>query len=162
MKRFMALLLVTVFLAGITGCTSRKEHFSSEPENIQGYMYIEGDTLYFDKVEIITTEDKERIAELGLTAEHDMPSGYHIYNPDIEWAEYKLTNNTIYTFFDFSNLFIKGEDSDKLYSTTKKEEFIQYLKTTYTDTPPAQKVPFFIQVKDSKVLSIEEKVQFTI
>ena len=32
----------------------------------------------------------------------------------------------------------------------------------YYDSPPAQKVPFFIEVKDGKVISITEKIGFTI
>ena len=38
---------------------------------------------------------------------------------------------------------------------------MQHLTTSYTDDPPAQKVPFFIEVKDGKVISIIEEFIFT-
>lgn len=57
---------------------------------------------------------------------------------------------------------VKDEDGDRLYTTTKKEEFILHLNESYSDSPQAQKVPFFIEVKDGKVISITEKFEFTI
>lgn len=133
---------------------------SSVPKLVTGYIVIEGNSLYLDEVEIITREDKERIEELELNA--DMPNGYHIYNEDIEKQTFEITDETTYIFFDYNRLFIKDEDSDRLYTTTKKEEFILHLNESYFDSPPAQKVPFFIEVKDGKVISITEKFEFTI
>ncbi|SCZ07681.1 M56 family metallopeptidase [Alkaliphilus peptidifermentans] len=133
---------------------------SSMPRLITGYIVIEDNLLYLDEVEIITREDKERIEELDLNA--DMPNGYHIYNEDIEKQTFEITNETTYTFFDYLRLFIKDEDSDRLYITTKKEEFILHLNESYYDSPPAQKVPFFIEEKDGKVINITEKFEFTI
>ena len=59
-------------------------------------------------------------------------------------------------------LFIKEDDDERLYTTIKKEEFIQHLNKSYSDLPPAQKVPFFVEVKDGRVISITEKIEFTI
>lgn len=36
-----------------------------------------------------------------------------------------------------------------------------HLNTSYSDEPPAGKVPFFIEVKEGKVISITEKFMFT-
>ncbi len=137
---------------------------SSMPRLITGYMVIEDSILYLDEVEIITMEDKERIEELELKQNVDihMPNGYYIYNAGIEKQTFELTNETTYTFVDHNVLFIKNEDSDRLYTTTKKEEFIMHLNKSYFDSPPAQKVPFFLEVKDGKVISITEKIEFTI
>ena len=135
---------------------------SSMPRLITGYMAIEDNLLYLDEVEIITMEDKERIEELELKQNVDMPNGYYIYNGGIEKQTFELTNETTYTFVDHNLLFVKNEDGDRLYTTTKKEEFILHLNKSYSDSPPAQKVPFFLEVKDGKVISITEKFEFTI
>jgi len=125
-------------------------------------MVIEDNLLYLDEVEIIRTEDKERITELKLNQQDDMPSGYYIYNVDTEKQTYELTKETVYSFVDTNLLFVKNKDSVRVYTTTKKEEFLLHLNTSYSDSPPAQKVPFFIEVKDGKVISITEKFEFTI
>ncbi len=135
---------------------------SSMPKLITGYLVIEDNLLYFDEVEIITMEDKDRIEDLKLKQNADMPNGYYIYNADKEKQTFELTNDTTYTFVDYNLLFVKNEDGDRLYTTTKKEEFILHLNKSYSDSPPAQKVPFFLEVKDGKVISITEKFEFTI
>lgn len=135
---------------------------SSMPRLITGYMVMEDNLLYLDEVEIITMEDKERIEELELKQNADMPNGYYIYNADIEKQTFEITSETTYTFVDYNLLFVKDEDGDRLYTTTRTEEFILHLNESYSDSPPAQKVPFFIEVKDGKVISITEKFEFTI
>jgi hypothetical protein len=125
-------------------------------------MVIEDNLLYLDEVEIITREDKERIEELILEENVDMPGGYHIYNENEDIQTFELTNETSYTFVDYNFLFVKNEDGDRVYTTTKKEDFIQHLNKSYSDLPPAQKVPFFVEVKDGRVISITEKIEFTI
>lgn len=134
----------------------------SRSKVIPGYMVIEDNLVQLDEVEIITLEDKARIEELGLKQNADMPNGYSIYNADAEKQTFEITNETAYTFVDYNLLFVKDEDGDRLYTTTKKEEFILHLNKSYSDSPPAQKVPFFIEVKDGKVISITEKFEFTI
>ena len=126
-----------------------------------GYIVIENNTLYFDEVEIITRDDVERIAELGLIEQRDYPSGFYINHLNKEIVKYELTDNTVYDFVDMTLLFVKDEQNSH-YSTTKKEEFIRYLNSTYDNYPPAQTVPFFIQVKDGKVISVTEEFRFTI
>ena len=129
---------------------------------ITGYMVIEDNLLHLDEVEVITMEDKERIEELELKQNADMPNGYSIYNADEEKQTFEITSETTYTFVDYNLLFVKNADGDRLYTTTKKDEFDLHLNKSYSDSPPAQKVPFFIEVKDGKVISITEKIEFTI
>ncbi len=164
MKKSIVLLLAMTFLLVMVGCNKGNEKSESKPESLEGYITIEENTLYMDKVEVITQKDTERIAALGLEQQKDMPNGYCFYNPEIDKEQFKLTDKTEYTFVDSNLLFIKEKDKDgnRLCTTTKKEEFIQHLNTSYADSPPAQKVPFFIQVKDGKVISITEKFEFTI
>ena len=90
------------------------------------------------------------------------PSGYHIYNPDTEKQTFEITNETTYNFVDYSFLFLEDGVADRLYTSTKKEEFIMHLNKSYSDRPPAQKVPFFIEVRDGKLINITEKIEFTI
>lgn len=160
MKKVMALLSIIIFMYTTSGCAEGKEQPVSEPESLAGYIVIEDNKLYLKEVEIITPADEERMAELGLEQE-DMPSGYHINNLNTLYT-FELTDETIYAFVDFHLLFVEDENGDRKYTTTKKEEFIQHLNTSYYDFPPAQQVPFFVQVKDGKVITITERFEFTI
>lgn len=156
-KKKSGLSIISILLIGLifTSCS-----IASEPEALVGYIVLEENTLYLDEVEVITIEDKDRIAELALK-DGDMPNGYYIHNPSTERKSFELTDKTAYTFTDFNLLFVEDAEGDRLYTTSKKENFIQHLKTSYSDEPPAQKVPFFIEVKDGKVISITEKFLFT-
>ena len=158
MKKSTILFFIVSSLFLVIGCSNTEV---KQQETLVGYMVIEDDNLYIDEVEIIRTEDRERIAELELKQD-DMPNGYYIYNVDTEKQTYELTKETVYSFVDINLLFVKNKDGDRVYTTTKKEEFILHLKKNYSDSPPAQKVPFFIEVKDGKVISITEKFEFTI
>ena len=162
-KRIIALLAVVCVLS-LAACTPKQELMETKPESLVGYLVIEDDTLYLDEVEIITREDTERIEELELELGENitMPSGYHIYNADMEKQTFEITKETTYTFVDYNFLFLDDEVDDRLYTTEKKEEFILHLNESYSDSPPAQKVPFFIEVEDGKVISITEKIEFTI
>jgi len=135
---------------------------SSEPESLTGYIVIENNALYIDEVEIITPIDITRMSELGLTLQKDMPNGYYIHYLNKEIASYELTEDTVYNFVDFHLLFIDDPDGDQRYSTSTLEEFLYHLSSSYIDSPPAQRVPFFIQVKDNKVVSVTEEFPFTI
>lgn len=127
---------------------------------LAGYIILEENILYLDEVEVITTENKSRIAELDLK-DSDMPNGYYIHNLSKEKTPFELTDKTSYTFTDYNLLFPENTEERRLYTTTNKEEFIQHLTTSYSDNPPAQKVPFFIEVRDDKVISIMEEFIFT-
>ena len=157
MKKCITLLCAMCMFA-MTGCSGIETPVT---ELMAGYIVIEGDILYVDRVEIVTERDSERIEELGLEL-GDMPSGYFIYNKDEEKDVYELTNETLYMFVDVNLLFYKGKNEEKIYSTTEKEKFIEHLRVSYFDFPPAQNVPFFIIVEDGKVVSVTEEFRFTI
>ncbi|MEA4816080.1 MAG: hypothetical protein VB120_04385 [Lachnospiraceae bacterium] len=161
MKKFISLLIALMFVFAMTGC-AKTEILESESESLAGYIVIEDNTLYLDEVEIVTTEDTDRITELGLTIENDLPSGYYILNPIIETVSFELTDDTIYTFTDSNLLFVEDADSNRLYTTTKKKDFLKHLDASYSDDLPAQKVPFFVEVSDGKIVSVTEEFQFTI
>jgi hypothetical protein len=73
--------------------TTRPERFTSV-----GYIRLaeEGtDTsLAIDPVEWITSEDTERISELGI--EDDMPGGFYVYNPAVESVALTTEESTLY------------------------------------------------------------------
>lgn len=158
----IALGVIIAIAVGI-GLLANPNINSSMPRLITGYMVIEDDLLYLDEVEIIYREDTERIEELEELGESiTTPSGYNIYNPNADKQTFEITKKTTYTFVDYSFLFLEDGVADRLYTTTNKEEFMLHLDESYSDSPPAQKVPFFIEIKDGKVISITEKIQFTI
>lgn len=119
-----------------------------------GHITIEDNILYLDEIEWITEEDKDRIEELGLSRQNDMPNGYYIYNPSTEIKSFEIGNDTVYNFVAFEHLSFMNEGDDRNYSTNKKEEFIEYLQA-YSDE--AASVPFTVEVKNGKVISITEQ-----
>ena len=156
MRKLIVLLNVLAII--LTACGTGK---AAESKVLTGYMVIDGDKLYLDEVEIVEREDTDRISELKL-GESDMPGGYFIRDLEEERLEFELSNKTTYTFVDFNMLFIKDEKADRLYTTGKKDEFIEHLETSYYDSPPAQRVPFFVEIKEGKVINITEEFSFTI
>lgn len=127
MKKSIVLLSVMLFLFAMTGCAETEiKQPETKPESLVGYIVIEGDTLYFDEVEIVEMEDKERVSELGLR-ETDMPNGYTIINENREEASFELADDIKYTFTDLDLYFVKEAEGNRLYTTTKKDEFIKHL-----------------------------------
>lgn len=133
-------------------CNHGVEKVSSH-ETYIGYLTVDGDTIYFDEVEWITHENKERIKELGLSSQRDMPNGYYIYNPAGDIVAYEVDVKTVYNFIDWHTDFV-NEGDDRNYSTTSYEEFIRYLDS-YTNK--AIKVPFWLEIKEESVISITEQ-----
>ncbi len=117
---------------------------------------IDGNTITLDLAEYITSEDKERIAELSrLGINTYMPNGYFIYNPDINVEKYTLTEETAYNFIDWGRDFADENAEDLYASNADKEDFFKYIKP-YIDK--GSKVPFFFKFDGNNVVSITEKV----
>lgn len=123
------------------------EDFLRTPEsNYVGYitMMTEDESLFhFDKVEFITLEDEERVAELGLDIDYDMPSGFYIYDPESYPAAFDVLDDTEYLLLDLN-------DSFKYKSVTKKE-FIEYNEGL------GNRGFFRINTRDGYVIRIEER-----
>ena len=134
-----------------------------QAEILAAHIFIDGNTLYLDEVEIVTTEDEDRITELGLTVKNDLPSGYHIHNPVTEIISYELTDDTEYTFTDYELLYVKEADGNRVYVTTEVDEFIN--GSSYQDIPLQEpeipRIPYFLELHDGKVISITEKFIYT-
>lgn len=136
---------------------------ANQPEGFVGHIVIEDNILHLSEVEIVEWDDQERVNELGLS-ESDFPNGYTIIHKEQEEKIFELTDETIYTFTDVNLLFINESESNRLYTTTKKDEFLQYLGEYNSNDMPLseQTLPYFIEVKDGKVISITEKFKYTI
>jgi hypothetical protein len=155
-------IFVMLFLFTMTGCSETEiKHPEIKPESLVGYIVIEGDTLYFDKVEIVKQEDKERVSELGLR-DTDMPNGYIIINENKEEETFELTDDVRYTFTDLDLYFVKESDGDRLYTTTQKAQFLKHLGKLNDFPLSEQKIPYFIEILNGKVISITEKFEYTI
>ena len=79
---------------------------------LAGYIVFDGNIIYLDEVEIITREDKDRIAELGLK-DSDMPNGYCIHNLSNEKTSFELTDETSYSFTDYNLLFVENPEGQQ-------------------------------------------------
>ncbi len=160
MKKAIGLLMIWLCAWSLIGCSALSNGNASI--QIVGHIRIDQDALQVDEVEIITLDDKDRMRELNLNP-HELPNGYFIREIDSEPKVYSLTDQTLYNFTDVMLLFIdeKEADGNRRYSTTKKEEFMEYLYSNFGGEPPAQRVPFFIEVLDGKVISITEQFIYT-
>ncbi|MBU5427673.1 DUF4825 domain-containing protein [Tissierella pigra] len=134
---------------------------TNQPEALVGNIVIKDNTLYFNEVEIVEWEDQERVKELGLN-EYDMPSGYMIIDKNKGERVFELADEVIFTFTDVNLNFVKDSEGDRLYTTTKKDEFIKHLGKLNEFPLSEQNLPFFIEVKDGKIISITEKFKYTI
>lgn len=133
----------------------------NQPEGLVGYIVIKDNNLYFNEVEIVEWEEKERVKELGLN-EYDMPNGYMIINKNKSERTFELADEVIFTFTDVNLDFVKNSEGDRLYTTTRKDEFLRHLGKLNDFSLSEQNLPYFIEVKDGKVISITEKFKYTI
>ena len=140
-------------MLSLSGCgNSKSENVSPNSKLYIGYIDLEGDILKLDEFEYIKQEDKERIEELGLS-EGDMPNGYYIHNESNEILSFTIDDQIEFTFYDTGNLFV-AEDDNKKYTTTNIEEFKKFLSG---DHNKSIKTPFWVKVRDDKVISVEEE-----
>lgn len=140
----------------LAACQSSGEYNSNNNSNkdlLIGHIRIEEHTLYLDEIEWITEEDEDRIKELHLSQQADMPNGYYIHNPTTEIASYQLNDQTVYHFIDWGNDFV-GENENRNHTTNSLEEFNRYLNT-YSDK--GAKLLFWVETQGDEVLSVNEQ-----
>lgn len=137
----------------LSGCRWLNENFTGKTKEYSGYiMFYDGDKLELDDFEWITLEDKEKIKALNLS-EKDMPNGYYIHNVSAETLKFDMADEVNYVFYDLGNLYV-SKNQDKKYMTSSKEEFKDFL---YGGSDMPRKTPFWVEVKDNKVISIKEE-----
>ena len=123
------------------------EDFMETPEtHYIGYILelnMDDSTFHLDRIEFLGSEDEERLRELNINPDKDMPNGFYIYNPDNYLTTLFLSDETQY-------LIVNWEDLSNHKSVTK-QELIEHLKE-YSKAPP-----FRIITKGGYVQSIMEQ-----
>ena len=101
--------------------------------------------------------------ELNLT-EKDMPNGYSILRKNQADETYELADEVKYIFTDTNLNFIEESEAEgnRLYTTTKKDEFFIHLGDSNNNPLSEQKTPYFIKIQNGEVISIEEKFEYTV
>ena len=124
-----------------------------------GYISIEtkdlnDNTFLLDEVEWITLEDENRIKELNLTIDNNLPNGYYIHNSDTKKTPITVNEKTLYEFIDWNGIYVK-EDGNKQYTTSDKLKFINNLNSY-----KGQKFQplFWVEIKDGIVIKITEQL----
>jgi hypothetical protein len=143
--------------------TKNTEDDFKEIQSLVGYIRIENNTVHFDEVEIVELENQGRVKELGLNA-YDMPNGYAIINENKEDTTYELADKVHYIFTDINLDFLYESESEgnRIYVTTKKDEFLKHFGKLNDIPLSEQTIPYFIEVQDGKIKSITEKFEYTI
>jgi hypothetical protein len=141
--------------------TKNIEDDFEEIQSLAGYIRIEDNVIHFNEVEIVEWEDQKRVKELGLN-EYDMPNGYAIINKNKGERTYELADEVIFTFTDMNLDYVKNPDGNRLYTTTKKDRLLKYFEKSSKLPLSKQTIPYFIEVKGGKVISITEKFKYTI
>ena len=126
-------------------------------ENLSAYTPVlirsfDGETMVIDPVEYITTADTERIAELELDPEFDLPSGYYVHNETEESISLKVSG-AVFEFVDWNRQFTEP-DADLFYETRSAAEFLEYCGT-YDGGIPAN-TPFFLNINGNKLQKLKE------
>ncbi len=123
--------------------------FMQTPESVfLGFVSdfkLQKEYFHLDRIEWITHDDEERINELGLSKENDMPGGFYIYNPVSYPQTFDVNENTEYIFHNHGN--------EWNYSTFDASEFVDYINSYEGGFTP----PFWIVTKDGYVISITEQ-----
>ncbi len=160
MKKIILGAVFFVLTLSLIACSHDGKVNTYAPESLAGYIFIGNNEIVLDEVEIITREDKDEIEKLGLVEANDYPSGYYIYNPEVKKVSLQITDDTKYIFTDYNQLYTKDENGERLYETTKLNEFLK--GSSYHDIPlEEQRIPYFLEVYDGKVISITEEFIYT-
>ena len=98
-------------------------------------------TLTLDEVEWIEESDTDRIKELELDVEKDLPTGFVVYNETNEEASIKLAED--------AEIYLVNQENPSEPREVDDKEFISYLVGV--------KGPYTITVEDDEVVKVEEK-----
>jgi len=113
---------------------------------ITGFKNPQAMEFTFDPIEWIDSTQSERIEELNLNPDEDMPGGFYIYNPKVESNPMQFTNRTKYSIMD--------PDTGNTQKTVDRTEFLNYL----TQLPDFGKTtPFWIIETDGDVEFVKEQ-----
>ena len=98
-------------------------------------------SLTIDEVEWIEESDTERIEELGLDVEKDLPTGYTIYNAIKQPVDVKLAED--------AEFYIVNPESPSEPKSANEKEFISYLMGVAG--------PYYVTIEDNSIVKVVEK-----
>lgn len=149
MKKAIVSLSIVLLLISVIGCTTTVE----EIEELTGYIVIKDNVLHFRHVKIIKIDEKETMDEFNLI-EEDMPNGYAILRKNQADETYELADEVEYIFTDTNLNFIEESEAggDRLYTTTKNDEFLTHLGDLKNIPLSKQTIPYFIKVQNGHPL----------
>ena len=110
---------------------------------------LERGFFHLDRAEWITYDDQERIRELGLSKDDDMPGGFYIYNPESWPQTFDVDENTEYTILDWK----RSYGDEETYTTSDASEFADHIKSYEGGFAP----PFWIVKRGRYVESVTEQ-----
>lgn len=106
-------------------------------------LNLEEDIFHLDKAELLGLQDVERLEELNIDPEMDMPSGFYVYNPHSYPDGLVLSKETEYLLLQPPNF--------NTHTVASKVDLVEYLREVTYD-------PLFnIYTKDGYVTKIEEQ-----
>lgn len=127
------------------------ENFMQTPESrfIGFISNFEIDTyskpsFHLDQIEWLTSDDTERLEELNIDPDRDMPNGFYIHNPHNYPMFHQVTEDTEYSIIDL--------EREVTHKSVTIEEFVNHLEQ-FSDFAP----PFWVVTKDGYVQSITEQ-----
>lgn len=155
LKKTSMAILVMLTVIVLSACAEKEtpkevtpKESMSAGEKLVNIMNYELSTklLTLDEVEWIDESDTDRIKELGLDVEKDLPTsfavtGFAIYNETMEEVSIKLA--------DDAELFLVNQENPLEPRAVDEKEFITYLLGV--------KGPYNVTVKDDEVVRVEEK-----
>jgi hypothetical protein len=101
--------------------------------------------FYLDIIEWLTLDDTERLKDLNIDPDKDMPNGFYIHNPKRDPMFLQVGENTQFNIINW------GESIT--HKSVTIEEFKEYLEQYYSDFVP----PFRVVTKGGYVQSITEQ-----
>lgn len=103
-------------------------------------------SFHFDRIEWLTLDDTERLSQLNIDPDSDMPSGFYIHNPNTYPMYCAVNEQTKYSILDWE------KEGGAVHKSVNKKEFSKYLEQ-YSNLVP----PFRLITKDGYVQSITEQ-----
>ena len=140
---FILALVVSTLVLGACSDDAKTEEVNDSGEMMVMVKQfdLQSNSLIVDEVEWIEENDKERIKELGLDIEKDLPAGYVVYNETDKAENIQLSEEAEYFLVDYDNLSSPKQVEEK--------EFVSHVM--------AVPGPYEVTLKDGKIIKIVEK-----
>ncbi len=121
-----------------------ESHFIGFISNFETEIYSKP-SFHLDQIEWLGSDDIERLKELNIDPDKDMPNGFYIHNPHSYPMFFQVAEDAQYNIINW------GESV--AHKSVSIEEFKEHLEQYYSDFVP----PFRIVTKDGYVQSITEQ-----